>query len=502
MNRPELHVSLVSHTNVGKTTLARTLLRRDVGEVFDQAHVTDLAEAHVLIRTGDGVSLTLWDTPGFGDSFRIWKRLRQADNALVGFLTSLWDRFTDRPFWCSQQAILNVRDHAEVVLYLANAAEDPDEAAYIRPEIEILQWLRKPVLVLLNQTGPPRDRDTEAAEVERWRRHFDGFAAGAEVIVFDAFARCWVQEENLWARIRDLLPTERRPFMQECLEHARGENLARYHAAMRGLAKALSEIALDREPLEQSLAEKFLGPLSDNFREPQRRAMATLGERMVRVLTGALSEMIRLHELDGEAARIIEERFEDDFAVKQPVNSGIAGTIGAFLSGALTGLAADLAAGGLTFGGGALVGGLLGVTGGVLAAESVNFVRGERTAFVSWSPRFLSGILRSTILRYLAVAHFGRGRGQWTESEHPRFWKETVEAATNGLNAEVESVLKNLRKGNDAAAMEVLLTNATGMTLSRIYPDVYTGLKLTESAEPSDPAPSCSPQGLLSEKAE
>ena len=29
----QIHLSLVSHTNVGKTTLARTLLMRDVGEV-------------------------------------------------------------------------------------------------------------------------------------------------------------------------------------------------------------------------------------------------------------------------------------------------------------------------------------------------------------------------------------------------------------------------------------------------------------------------------------
>ena len=38
-------LSLISHTNVGKTTLARTLLRRDVGEVFDQAHVTQVSES-------------------------------------------------------------------------------------------------------------------------------------------------------------------------------------------------------------------------------------------------------------------------------------------------------------------------------------------------------------------------------------------------------------------------------------------------------------------------
>jgi hypothetical protein len=38
-------LSLISHTNVGKTTLARTLLRRDVGEVRDAEHVTTEATA-------------------------------------------------------------------------------------------------------------------------------------------------------------------------------------------------------------------------------------------------------------------------------------------------------------------------------------------------------------------------------------------------------------------------------------------------------------------------
>ena len=68
-------LSLISHTNVGKTTLARTLLRRDIGEVRDQAHVTTIAEAHPLIETADA-RLLLWDTPGFGDTARLVTRLR------------------------------------------------------------------------------------------------------------------------------------------------------------------------------------------------------------------------------------------------------------------------------------------------------------------------------------------------------------------------------------------------------------------------------------------
>ena len=64
-------LSLASHTNSGKTTLARTLLGRDVGEVRDAPHVTEFADQHVLQRSPEGDELILWDTPGFGDSARL-----------------------------------------------------------------------------------------------------------------------------------------------------------------------------------------------------------------------------------------------------------------------------------------------------------------------------------------------------------------------------------------------------------------------------------------------
>jgi len=74
----EIALSLVAHTNVGKTTLARTLLRQDIGEVGDRAHVTLLAERHAWIAT-DAERLVLWDTPGFGDSVRLARRLARAN---------------------------------------------------------------------------------------------------------------------------------------------------------------------------------------------------------------------------------------------------------------------------------------------------------------------------------------------------------------------------------------------------------------------------------------
>ena len=158
-------LSLISHTNAGKTTLARTLVGRDVGEVRDEQHVTRQADAYPLIETPEGDALVLWDTPGFGDSARLARRLAQQGNPVGWFLSQVWDRFRDRAFFLSQQAVRNVRDQADVVLYLVNASETPEDAGYLAPEMAVLEWIGKPVIVLLNQTGRPRPRGEEAAEL-------------------------------------------------------------------------------------------------------------------------------------------------------------------------------------------------------------------------------------------------------------------------------------------------------------------------------------------------
>ena len=137
-------LSLISHTNTGKTTLARTLLGRDVGSVRDAQHVTQEATCYPLLSTVAGDALVLWDTPGFGDSARLARRLGQQSNPVGWFLSQVWDRFQDRAFFLAQQVVRNVRDQADVVLYLVNAAEAPGDAGYLAPELDILEWIGKP----------------------------------------------------------------------------------------------------------------------------------------------------------------------------------------------------------------------------------------------------------------------------------------------------------------------------------------------------------------------
>ena len=78
-------LSLIAHTNVGKTTLARTLVGRDVGSVRDAQHVTQEATSYPLLTTAEGDTLVVWDTPGFGDSARLARRLSSKAIRSAGF---------------------------------------------------------------------------------------------------------------------------------------------------------------------------------------------------------------------------------------------------------------------------------------------------------------------------------------------------------------------------------------------------------------------------------
>jgi hypothetical protein len=476
-----ISLSLISHTNVGKTTLARTLLRRDVGEVRDATHVTEASETYLLAATPQGDELRLWDTPGFGDSARLLKRLRQSGNPLGWFLTQVWDRYVDRPFFSSQQAVRNVRDEADVVLYLVNAGEDPAGAGYVDAEMEILGWIGKPVIVLLNQLGPPRTGDSEAADIQRWSQHLSGYACVRDTVAFDAFARCWVQEHVLLDRIGAVLPAERRTTFAGLADAWRARNRETFERSMQVLARQLAATAVDGEvvavqgagPAARAWLASLLGAKQRGDAATDA-AMGRLAQRLDAEVRRATDELIALHGLSGRAGDEILQRMGAEYAVDKAADPGKASLIGAAVSGALGGLAADLAAGGLTFGAGAVLGGLLGAAGARGLASAYNLARGSDATTVRWSSEFLTGRVSGAVLRYLAVAHFGRGRGDYVASEYPPHWGPLVEACVQARRAELEALWPASGRSETAAALESRLRPQleaiTAEVLGRLYP--------------------------------
>lgn len=470
-----LTLSLISHTNVGKTTLARTLLKRDIGQVRDEPHVTEVNEAHTMFTNDAGEILRLWDTPGFGDSARLLKRLKQTSgyNPVGWFLGQVWDRVKNRPLWCSQQAVKNVREDADVVLYLVNAGENPDDAPYVAMEMEILGYIAKPVIVLLNQTRADEGQEHRLAEA--WRQHLRAFSHVKAVLNLDAFARCWVQEDRLLTTVVEVLPPAHQAVARRLAVGWRERNERIFVAAMERLAAHLARTATDREALEPSGGLRRL--IDTVTRRPDGRAQAAtqaLAKRLDADVLEMMDALISLHGLDGRATGEILRTLKEHVVATRMVDETAASVMGGLVSGALSGLAADFLAGGLTFGGGAVLGALLGALGAKGLARGYNLVRTGGQEEVRWSPEVLDSLFRLALLRYLAVAHYGRGRGPFTDSPHPPRWIRELGTVMDERD-DIRRTLAEATPAQRAAAERRLkeqLQETGRAVLQRLYPSV------------------------------
>ncbi len=477
-----INLSLIAHTNVGKTTLARTLLGHDVGEVRDEAHTTFEATPHPLINTPEGDLLLLWDTPGFGDSARLLNRLKQQGNPIGWFLSEVWDRYKDRAFWLTQVAVRHVHDQADVILYLVNASEQPEDAGYLAPELAVLEWAGKPVIVLLNQTGRPRPPAEELEDESRWRNALKPWANIKDVLPMDAFARCWVQEFSLFSAIKRVLPADQRNSFERLEAGWKARRLKQFGEAMDTLAQPIAHAACDSSPLpEKSFFNQlgeWIGLPQKEARKEMEAAIHVMGARLEKNLRESAEQLIAIHEIKGHAAETLRARISDVAESNVPLDAKKAAGVFGLLSGALGGLGADLMAGGMTFGGGMLVGAVLGALGGAGVAQGVNVVRGTKAAMLRWDDLFLDGLVISALMRYLAVAHFGRGRGEWQESEYPPFWLELVSKRVATQKMQLARIWKLRDTGCNSsrvsAELKPVLEEITLTLLRELHPNAET----------------------------
>jgi hypothetical protein len=358
----------------------------------------------------------------------------------------------------------------------------------------VLGLLHKPVLVLLNQLGAPGSAADEAAQLQRWQAHLDALAAQPgsarvqAVLPLDAFARCWVQEGVLLQAVAAALRADSQPPMARLTDAWAQRQRAVWQQSMAVLADRLAGAALDRETLQpgalwraplQRLGAALGLPAGD---DPQARAMAALAERLDDAIRRSTDALIRLHGLGGNARGEVLDQLARHFARRQPVSEGRAALWGGAVAGALAGLKADIATGGLTLGGGLLAGGVLGALGAAGAARGVNRIRGVSQPLLAWDDAVLDALLRSALLGYLAVAHHGRGRGDWQPVEPPAAWGEAVDAALAPRRGAVQALwraragwlaqpLAEAAPVDWQAGLTALLTEASADVLQQLYPD-------------------------------
>jgi hypothetical protein len=306
------------------------------------------------------------------------------------------------------------------------------------------------------------------------------------VVTLDAFARCWVQEDRLLREAHALLDPTRQPEMERLRGAWRERNLEVFHASMKSIAAHLAAMATDRELVPEkvdpaALVQSVKGwwarrtGASGDADPAVARAMKSLTERLEARLRANTDHLISLHGLAGRAQAQILARAENQFDVARPADVAGTGIVGGVVSGALGGLAADLSVGGISLGAGVIVGAILGALGAGGAARAYNLLQGQEDGSVKWSPDFLTARAQAAVLRYLAVAHFGRGRGNWTEGESPAHWRPLVDAAlaarAEALRAAWAFATDDAAATTMAATIEREIAAATAEVLERLYPE-------------------------------
>jgi hypothetical protein len=301
-----------------------------------------------------------------------------------------------------------------------------------------------------------------------------------------------VHEHVFYEAVGKLLPDAKRAGYARLAAAWQAHNLRRYHEALRIVAGQLAAAARDIEAVPEAdsgLLQAALKAVRLGKGEAKRQeaAMARLVERLNDNIARSTSQLLTLHRLDpGEAGRI-NSRVRDNFQVRAPLDKTQAGLLGAVVSGAATGLGADLMAGGLTLGGGALLGAIVGALTMAGAAWGFNTTLDRKQPSVQFAPAFLRTLLVSSVLRYLAVAHFGRGRGHFVEGEAPPFWQAAVEEALNRHCPDLDRLWQTVRTAPDLAAalapLVALLETVVADVFERLYPGAGAAIGTRPSAQ-------------------
>jgi hypothetical protein len=144
---------------------------------------------------------------------------------------------------------------ARVVVFSNTAHEysldryDPRPLVVAKPELDVLEWIGRPVFVLLNQTGPPRPRGAEDAEVTQWQNALGARSIIRGVLALDAFARCWVQEIVLLRAIAPVVEPAKRDAYERVMAAWQARRMMQFDAAMDALAAQIAAAACDRVAL-------------------------------------------------------------------------------------------------------------------------------------------------------------------------------------------------------------------------------------------------------------
>jgi hypothetical protein len=361
MSPPRLTVAVVGHTNTGKTSLLRTLLRDpSFGDVSDRPASTRDVRGTVLLVDGRPL-VELYDTPGLEDSIGLLEhlealRISQREDAIEiveRFLASA--EAGSRGRFAQEAKAVRQLLRSDVGLYVIDARDRP--LPKHRDELAILSMCARPIVPVLNFIARP------GANTSRWREQLSWLnlhaAAEFDTVVVDEHS-----EQRLFEKMQTLLD-DFRPTLDALIADRRIQRERLIAASARLIGDLLVDAA----------AATLTVPTDDEERAREaRERLRNLIRRREQQCVQALLELHRFHPEDCDPGALPLEDGSwglDLFSPEAMKKFGVRTSSGA-AAGATVGAIVDLSLLGASLGAGTATGAAIG------AALSAGHSHGRR----------------------------------------------------------------------------------------------------------------------------
>lgn len=199
-SQPLITLAVIGHTNVGKTSLMRTLTRDDsFGEVKNASATTRHVEA-VVIGDDNTDLIQLSDTPGLEDAAGLMDYLAEHTNARadgVSRLSQLLQDFQHQnslQYFSQEIKVINAVLASDIALYVIDARFAP--TAKYQDELSILAMTGVPVLPIFNFVK-------DGQHIDEWRQALSRRALHISN-EFDTVAFDFDNEMKLWQNLATL----------------------------------------------------------------------------------------------------------------------------------------------------------------------------------------------------------------------------------------------------------------------------------------------------------
>ncbi|WP_413786974.1 DUF3482 domain-containing protein [Psychrobacter sp. JCM 18903] len=398
-----LKLAVVGHTNTGKTSILRTLLR-DVyfGEVKNEAATTRHVEQAKLTDSQTGeVLVVLYDTPGLEDASGLmdWLEdntasrrdgIERLQQFLAADIAQGGEALNSNEDYSQEAKVIRQLLASDMAIYVVDARE-PVLGKY-KDELAILSWAAIPVMPVFNFT------DSQDANIDEWQT----MLARRNLHIstrFDSVAFEFADEMRLWQNLATMLTHSE---MLEQLMQRRIENWAQLNDEANiiiadfliNVAAFVREISEDDDPM----------PVLQQMQEAVRQSE--------RAMQHNLLNLYKFYDNDVAATPLELKAYQQDpFDPELLKSYGIRTTSGA-AAGALLGLGIDAAALGTTLGLGAAIGG---IAGGLLSNTSsiADRITGVKRLYID--PATLTLLATRSIDLLTALRHRGHAATDATQ---------------------------------------------------------------------------------------